>query len=254
MCGPGKACAAGPGPGLALGRTGSGTAQRYQPENGAGLPGRSALMASPDGLGWPEEPAGFSLRAARDESRFMTAGLGWPRRGPGTRQPAPAARTVVAGSGQDTARPARGVSRTGEDGQGQVFRDGAPGEPPARVKQALSAAVSRETDARNVSARDEAQGSGTVRTRGKPAGGGAPWSRKRPADRAAAQSAHARWCPLQRNRMRRPRRRPVPAHRGISFQRRPGPMSGKAFPPRWTYPPRHRCRQWLLPGRLHRAR
>jgi chromosome partitioning protein len=137
-------------------------------------------MASPDGLGWPEEPAGFSLRAARDESKFMAAGLGWPRRGPGTRQPAPAARTVVAGSGQDTARPARGVSRTGGDGQGQVFREGAPGEPPARVKQALSAAVSRETDARNVSARDEAQGSGTVRTRGKPAGGGALLEQKTP--------------------------------------------------------------------------
>ena len=77
-------------------------------------------MASPDGLGWPEEPAGFSLRAARDESKFMTAGLGWPRRGPGTRQPATTARTVVAGSGQDTARPARGVSRTGVSRTGGV--------------------------------------------------------------------------------------------------------------------------------------
>jgi chromosome partitioning protein len=128
-------------------------------------------MASPDGVGWPEEPARFSLGAARDESRLMTAGLGWPSRRSGTGRPVPGAGAGIAGSGQDTAGPARGVRRTGEDGQGRVFRDGESGEPPARVKQALSAAVSRETDARSGSARDEAQGSGTVRTRGKPAGG-----------------------------------------------------------------------------------
>jgi chromosome partitioning protein len=128
-------------------------------------------MASPDGVGWPEGPARVSLGAARDESRLMTVGLGWPSGRPGTGQPVPGAGGGIAGSGQDAAGPVRGVGRTGEDGQGQVLRDGKPGEPPARVKQALSAAVSRETDVRSVSARDEAQGSGTVRTRGKPAGG-----------------------------------------------------------------------------------
>src|SRR5215467_15812019 len=143
--------------------TGFGTAQD--------CPGRSALMASPDGLGWPEEFASFSLGAARDESRFMTVGLGWPSHRPVTGRPVPSARPVAAGAGHDAARPARNVGSAGEDGQGQVFREGEPVGPPVRVKQALSAAVSRETDARNVSTRDEAQGSGTVRTRGKPAGG-----------------------------------------------------------------------------------
>lgn len=234
------------------GRTRTGTCPRQDRERDCAAvparerrrtaPGRSALMASPDGLGWPEEPAGFSLRAARDESRFMTAGLGWPRRGPGTRQPATAARTVVTESGQDTARPARGVSRTGEDGQGQVFREGAPGEPPARVKQALSAAVSRETDPRNVSTRDEAQGSGTVRTRGKPAGGGAILEQKTPGGQGRGPVGSRPMVPAPA-KPDAASMAPGPAHRGISFQRRPGPMSGKAFPPRWTYPPRHRCRQ-----------
>ena len=128
-------------------------------------------MASPDGLGWPEEPARFSLGAAWDESRLTTAGLGWPSRKPGTGRPVPGVRSVAARPGHDAARPARNVSSTGEDGHGPVSREGEPEGRPARVKQALSAAVSRETDARNASARDEAQGSGTVRTRGKPAGG-----------------------------------------------------------------------------------
>ena len=35
-------------------------------------------MASPDGVGWPEEPASYSLGAARDESRLTAVGLGWP--------------------------------------------------------------------------------------------------------------------------------------------------------------------------------
>ena len=127
-------------------------------------------MASPDGVGWPEEPASFSLGAARDESMLTSVGLGWPSRAPGTERPVPRTGSVAAGRGHD-ARPTRNVGSAGEDGQGQVFRNGVPDGPPARVKQALSAAVSRETDARNASARDEAQGSGTVRTRGKPAGG-----------------------------------------------------------------------------------
>jgi len=104
-------------------------------------------MASPDAVGWPDEAVGFSFGSARDESRLVAVGLGWPR------LPAQASHAAV----QD--------------------------EPPAQADQALSA-VSRETDARNVSVPAEAQGSGTVRTRGKPAtaavsaapapGGGAP--------------------------------------------------------------------------------
>jgi chromosome partitioning protein len=89
-------------------------------------------MASPDAVGWPDEAVGLSSGSARDESRLVAVGLGWPQ------LPAQASHAAV--------------------------RD----EPPARVKQALSA-VSRETDARSVSVREEAQGRGTVRTRGKPA-------------------------------------------------------------------------------------
>jgi chromosome partitioning protein len=128
-------------------------------------------MASPDGVGWPEKPSRVSLGAARDEPGLIAVGLGWPRRGPGAGEPVPEGEAVITASGHDAARPVRSVGKTGEDGRGQVLRDGEPEGLPARVKHALSAAVSRETDARNVSARDEAQGSGTVRTRGKPAGG-----------------------------------------------------------------------------------
>jgi len=128
-------------------------------------------MASPDGLGWPGERSKLYLGAPRDESGLTTVGLGWPRRRSGTGEPVPEAGAVVAESGHDAARPARNVSSTGEDGRGQVFRDGEPVGPPVRVKQALSAAVSRETDARDLSARDEAQGSDAVRRRGKPASG-----------------------------------------------------------------------------------
>jgi len=108
-------------------------------------------MASPDALGWPDEAAGFPLRADRDESSPGAVGLGWP------------------GTGHDSGQ---AVGKAGGPGHEQVlaraFRAGERDEPPARVRQALSA-VSRETNAQNVSAREEAQGSGTVRTRGKPA-------------------------------------------------------------------------------------
>src|SRR6266516_2249193 len=134
---------------------------------------RSALMASPDGLGWPDKPAGLALGAARDESRLMAAGLGWPGTAVGHGVSGPRRGTNTATTGRSPpggAGGGRGTSEAVASGQGQVFREGGPEEPPARVRQALSAAVSRETDARDVGARDEAQGSGTVRTRGKPAG------------------------------------------------------------------------------------
>src|SRR6516164_4731222 len=72
------------------------------PRGGAGReraqdwPGRSALVGSPDGLGWPGEPAGVALRAARDESGLTAVGLGWPG---GT-----ADDEAVPGSGHQTAR------------------------------------------------------------------------------------------------------------------------------------------------------
>jgi chromosome partitioning protein len=127
-------------------------------------------MASPDGVGWPDKHCRFSLDAARDESSLAAVGLGWPRRKAGTGQPVAETRTVIAESGQRGAGITRDVGGGGEDRQRRPFRAEEPEGPPVRVKPALSAPVSRETDGRSFSAPDEAQGSGTVRTRGKPAG------------------------------------------------------------------------------------
>jgi chromosome partitioning protein len=150
------------------GRSGSGTAQQDRPGTAQDWPGRSALVVSPDGVGWPEEPAGFPLRDARDESGLIEAGLGWPHDGAGARQIVDGGSHSQAGGGPHGAGSGRAVSKRTDHGQGPVVLEGE-AEPPVRVKQALSAAVSRETDPRRISARDEAQGSGTVRTRGKPA-------------------------------------------------------------------------------------
>src|SRR5262249_40682625 len=123
-----------------------------------------ARMASPDAIGWPDEAAGFSSGSARAEYRVVGVGLGW----------AGAQRGHV-GSGQAGGGGGRGgasglpagsqaMGKAGSEGQEQAFaqasRAGARDQP-ARVRQALSA-VSRETNARNLSAREEAQGSGTV--------------------------------------------------------------------------------------------
>jgi chromosome partitioning protein len=132
-------------------------------------------MASPDAVGWPDEAAGFSSGPARPESRLAAVGLGWPeaahgtsrgavgggragaRGGPGGASGAPAARQAIGEAGRAGQEGALAqASRAGE-------QDGL-----VRVRQALLA-VSRETNARNLSSREEAQGSGTVRTRGMPA-------------------------------------------------------------------------------------
>jgi chromosome partitioning protein len=140
-------------------------------------------MASPDGVGWPDESTGFSLASAQDESRLVAEGLGWPHR-PASDDAA----TAAASTKNHTASGAAGavsyvvtgavevVEHKQMRGQGQDSTVGRPDGPPARVKQALSAAVSRETN-RGGPAGGEAvatgrsQGSGTVRTRGRPAGG-----------------------------------------------------------------------------------
>ena len=121
-------------------------------------------MASPDGLGWPDEHARLGLGPALDESKLVAVGLGWPGPRHGDAQEGFGPGHGAAGDGGST-------SKADSRGQGQACPEGNLEKPPARVRQALSAAaVSRETDARNVGARDEIQGSGTVRTRGKPAG------------------------------------------------------------------------------------
>jgi chromosome partitioning protein len=151
-------------------------------------------MASQDGVGWPDESTGFSLTSARDESRLVAEGLGWPQR-PGragwqTAVPrgAPAAwdgeaaASQGAGAGAATSvLPGAAVVRQHERVPGEArvqdrnSGSGERDEPPARVKKALLAAVSRETGrsgpaAAEAAMGEEAQVSGTVRTRERPAG------------------------------------------------------------------------------------
>ena len=132
-------------------------------------------MASPDAVGWPDEAAGFSSGSARPESGLAAVGLGWPEAAHGTSARATVNGLAGAGGGQAGAPgvPAgrQAMGKASEAGQeralAQVPRAREQGEL-VRVRRALSA-VSRETNARILSAREEAQGSGTVRTRGKPA-------------------------------------------------------------------------------------
>jgi chromosome partitioning protein len=154
-------------------------------------------MASQDGVGWPDESTGFSLASARDESRLVAEGLGWPlwpgRAGWQTAVPrgAPAVwngetaapQGTGAGAAPSVVPGAAGVMqhervpgearRQGRD-SGAAEREG----PPARVKQALSAAVSRETSRSGPAVAEAVMGeqahrSGTVRTRERPAGSSA---------------------------------------------------------------------------------
>jgi chromosome partitioning protein len=83
-------------------------------------------MASQDGVGWPDESPGFPLTSARDESRLVAEGLGWPHQ-----------------AGNGVPRQTRGLWEQEQ----QPGQDSGAGEwqPPARVRQALSAVVSRET-------------------------------------------------------------------------------------------------------------
>ena len=149
-------------------------------------------MASPDAVGWPDEAAGFSSGSARPESRRAAVGLGWPEAAHGTRRRAAVSGLAGAGSGRAVAPdvPAGGqaLGDAGEAGRKRAVAQAAgvreQGEP-VRVRQGLSA-VSRETNARILSAREEAQGSGTVTTRGKSAT--AAVSASAPGSAAAAHS------------------------------------------------------------------
>src|SRR5262249_13979188 len=109
-------------------------------------------MASQDGVGWPDESTGFSLASARDESRLVAEGLGWPyRAASGDRRIAAGNSENPAASGAAEPVPsvvsgAAGVMEHERvHGQGRNFSAGQREEPPARIKQALSVAVSRET-------------------------------------------------------------------------------------------------------------
>jgi chromosome partitioning protein len=85
-------------------------------------------MASADGVGWPRESRPDSASAARDRAQVESSGLGWPQ---GRERSVPD-EDRQAGVDEEREAVAEAVERAGED-------------PPARVRQALSAAVSRET-------------------------------------------------------------------------------------------------------------
>ena len=86
-------------------------------------------MASADGLGWPEQSR---QPAAAHWSRVESSGLGWPQWDPG-RAPGQAHQV---GAEKERVTVVQAADERAED------------EPPTRVRQALSAAVSRETEDR----------------------------------------------------------------------------------------------------------
>ena len=85
-------------------------------------------MASADGLGWPKGSR-RSAAPAGDQLDVEPSGLGWPDRQPG-RAPD---RVSQPGADKEREAVAQAPDQPAED------------EPPARVRRALSAAVSRET-------------------------------------------------------------------------------------------------------------
>src|SRR6266516_5630439 len=93
-----------------------------------GAAARGAVMASADGLGWPGESRRPAAPAG-DQLHVVPSVLGWTYRKPG--------------------RAADRVSQPGADKEREAVAQApdqpAADEPPARVRQALSAAVSRET-------------------------------------------------------------------------------------------------------------
>jgi chromosome partitioning protein len=145
-------------------------------------------MASQDGVGWPDESTGFSLASARDESRLVAKGLGWPHRAAsGDGRTATRSTENPTASGAAEAVPHVVSGAAGVIEHRQVHEQewdtsvGQREEPPDRIKRALSVAVSRETSRGGPAGGEaiagrESQVSGTVRTRGRPVGGvtGAP--------------------------------------------------------------------------------
>jgi chromosome partitioning protein len=86
-------------------------------------------MASADGLGWPEESRQPAGAPAAHWSRVESSGLGWPQWDPG-RAPGQA---YQVGAEKERVTVVQAADERAED------------EPPTRVRQAVSAAVSRET-------------------------------------------------------------------------------------------------------------
>src|SRR5205809_6178454 len=112
-------------------------------------------MASADGVGWPGESRQTAAAPAGEESHVESSGLGWPHGHPGDVP----GQVRYAGTDKERKTVAQAADQRAED------------EPPTRVRQALSAAVSRETE-------DRTRGDDTV---GGGPGGDPPAARPGPA-------------------------------------------------------------------------
>ena len=132
--------------------------------------GRGAVMASADGLGWPEESRQPAAAPAAHPARVESSGLGWPWGDPG-RGPGHVRQVGAEKERATVAQPAD---------------ERAANELPTRVRQAVSAAVSRETEDR--AAGDGAAGAGPVG--GPSADSAAPATAIAPAGRAAADGTN----------------------------------------------------------------
>jgi chromosome partitioning protein len=113
-------------------------------------------MATAGGLGWPAESGSPAAAPVGSGPPVESSGLGWPPEQPG--RMADQVRQASAGEEREAV--------------GQAADQGVEDEPPARVRQALSAAVSRETEGQ--AQRDDAM-------RGRPDGDGSAGG-PRPAD------------------------------------------------------------------------
>jgi chromosome partitioning protein len=112
-------------------------------------------MASADGLGWPEESRQPAAETAAHRSRVESSGLGWPQWDPG-RAPGQAHQV---GAEKERVTVTQSADERARD------------EPPTRVRQALSAAVSRETEdsAADGAAGEEPGGGPPAGSAGQPA-------------------------------------------------------------------------------------
>src|SRR5262249_45598967 len=130
---------------------------------------RGAAMASADGLGWPEETRQPAAAPAAHRSHVESSGLGWPWWDPG----GAAGQAHLVGAEKERVTVAQAADERAEE------------EPPARVRQALSAAGSREPDAL---APDGAAGEGPGRD--SPAGGAGQQAATAPTGQPATDAAN----------------------------------------------------------------
>jgi chromosome partitioning protein len=113
-------------------------------------------MASGDGVGWPRDSRPPSAAPLGDAPQVESSGLGWPHR-------------QVPHASDEVRQAGAGAERRAVDGVSQAAGDG----PPARVRQALSAAVSRETGPDGEVTDEQTQGDEAVRNAGSGRGASA---------------------------------------------------------------------------------